>query len=236
MGQIKNIKLHIVTDIKPGHDHNQSVSEMKHNNVLPNAHFKKDWQNRVKTWFNQPGRKKSRRVARQKKALAIAPRPVAGSLRPVVRCPTYKYNIKVRMGRGFTLEELKTAGIPKKYAATIGICVDHRRKNKGTESLQTNVQRLKEYKSKLIIFPKKASAPKAGDSEASELAVGSQLQGKIMPIVVSKPANKARVITDEEKKVNVFKSMRIERANRRLAGIRARRKKEAENEAAMKKK
>merc|ERR1711874_954207 len=86
---------------------------MKHNNVLPNAHFKKDWQNRVKTWFNQPGRKKSRRVARQKKALAIAPRPVAGSLRPVVRCPTYKYNTKVRMGRGFTLEELKTAGLVK---------------------------------------------------------------------------------------------------------------------------
>merc|ERR1712048_793264 len=167
---------------------------------------------------------------------AIAPRPVAGSLRPVVRCPTYKYNTKVRMGRGFTLEELKTAGIPKKYAATIGICVDHRRKNKGTESLQTNVQRLKEYKSKLIVFPKKPSAPKAGDSEASELAVGSQLRGQIMPIVASKPSNKARLITDEEKKVNVFKSMRIERANRRLAGIRARRKKEAEAEAAMKKK
>merc|ERR1712121_277917 len=208
--------------------------KMKHNNVLPNAHFHKDWQNRVKTWFNQPGRKKSRRVSRQKKALAIAPRPVAGSLRPVVRCPTYKYNTKVRMGRGFTLEELKTAGIPRKYAQTIGLSVDHRRKNRGTESLQTNVQRLKEYKSKLIIFPKKASAPKAGDSDPSELAVPSQLQGKVMPIIVSKPANKARMITDEEKKISVFKTMRIERANRRLAGIRARRKKEAESEAAMK--
>merc|ERR1711962_495849 len=204
MGQIKNIKLHIVTDLK-----------MKHNNVLPNAHFKKDWQNRVKTWFNQPGRKKSRRVARQKKALAIAPRPVAGLLRPVVRCPTYKYNTKLRMGRGFTLEELKTAGIPRKYAATIGLCVDHRRKNRGTESL-------------------KASVPKAGDSDPSELAVPTQPQGKIMPIIVSKPANKARLITDEEKKIDNFKTIRIERANRRLAGIRARRKKEAESEAAMK--
>merc|ERR1712189_105194 len=128
--------------------------KMKHNNVLPNAHFKKDWQNRVKTWFNQPGRKKSRRVARQKKALAIAPRPVAGSLRPVVRCPTYKYNTKVRMGCGFTLEELKAAGIPANKARTIGICVDHRRKNKCTKSLQANVQRLKEYQSKLIVFPR----------------------------------------------------------------------------------
>merc|ERR1711872_325473 len=213
-----------------------SIVKMKHNNVLPNAHFHKDWQNRVKTWFNQPGRKKRRRVSRQKKALACAPRPVAGALRPVVRCPTYKYNTKVRNGRGFTLEELKTAGIDRKYAATIGICVDHRRKNRGTESLQANVQRLKEYKSKLIVFPKKPSAPKAGDSEASELAVGSQLRGQIMPIVASKPSNKARLITDDEKKVNVFKSMRIARANRRLMGIRARRIKQAEADAAMKKK
>merc|ERR1712002_1331886 len=154
-------------------------AKMKHNNQLPNQHFHKDWQNRVRTWFNQPGRKKRRRVSRQKRALAIAPRPVGGALRPVVRCPTFKYNTKVRMGRGFTLEELKTAGISKKYASTIGISVDHRRKNRGTESLQTNVQRLKEYKSKLIIFPKKASAPKAGDSDPSELAVPTQLQGKV---------------------------------------------------------
>merc|ERR1711931_119763 len=213
-----------------------SLVKMKHNNVLPNAHFHKDWQNRVRTWFNQPGRKKRRRVSRAAKALAIAPRPVAGSLRPVVRCPTYKYNTKVRMGRGFTLEELKTAGIGKKYASTIGLCVDHRRKNRGTESLQANVQRLKEYKSKLIVFPKKLSAPKAGDAEATELSLAAQLQGKILPIIKSKPENKARAITEEELKMSVFKTMRIARANRRLMGIRARRIKQAEADAAMKKK
>ena len=37
-----------------------------HNNVIANAHFKKDGQGiagtcRVRTWFNQAGRKKSRR-------------------------------------------------------------------------------------------------------------------------------------------------------------------------------
>ena len=61
----------------------------------------------VKTWFNQPARKKRRRDARAKKARDIAPRPVAGMLRPVVRCPTIKYNTRVRAGRGFTLDELK---------------------------------------------------------------------------------------------------------------------------------
>lgn len=35
---------------------------VKHNNVVPNGHFKKHWQNYVKTWFNQPARKTRRRV------------------------------------------------------------------------------------------------------------------------------------------------------------------------------
>lgn len=55
----------------------------------------------------QPGQKKARRLARQAKAAAIAPRPVAGLLRPAVHCQTQKYNHRVRAGRGFTLLELK---------------------------------------------------------------------------------------------------------------------------------
>lgn len=80
---------------------------LKHNNQLPNAHFRKDWQSRVKTWFNQPGQKIRRSRLRKEKAAKIAPRPVDGLLRPAVRCPTIRYNIKLRKGRGFTLEELK---------------------------------------------------------------------------------------------------------------------------------
>lgn len=79
----------------------------KRNGVIPNAHFKKHWECYVKTWFDQPGRKKRRRRKRLEKAAKVAPRPVAGLLRPVVRCPTFKYNTKVRAGRGFTFEELK---------------------------------------------------------------------------------------------------------------------------------
>lgn len=62
----------------------------------------------------------------------------------------------------------KAAGIHKKVARTIGISVDPRRRNRSTESLQANVQRLKEYRSKLILFPRKASAPRKGDSTVSE--------------------------------------------------------------------
>ena len=79
----------------------------KHNNIIPNAHFRKDWQRYVRTWFNQPARKKGRSDNRIKKARKVAPRPVAGNLLPVVRCPTFKYNSRVRGGRGFSLQELK---------------------------------------------------------------------------------------------------------------------------------
>ncbi|KAF6079277.1 ribosomal protein L13 [Phyllostomus discolor] len=84
------------------------------NGMILKPHFHKDWQRRVATWFNQPARKIRRRKARQAKARRIAPRPASGPIRPIVRCPTVRYHTKVRAGRGFSLEELKAAGIHKK--------------------------------------------------------------------------------------------------------------------------
>ena len=62
---------------------------------------------------------------------------------------------------------MQAAGITRRVAPTLGIAVDHRRRNRSSESLQANVQRLKEYKSKLIVFPRKLSKPKRGDSDVS---------------------------------------------------------------------
>lgn len=45
-------------------------------------------------------------TARQAKAVKVFPRP-AGKLRPQVHGQTLKYNMKLREGRGFSLEELK---------------------------------------------------------------------------------------------------------------------------------
>ena len=55
--------------------------------------------------------------------------------------------------------------------------MDHRRKNRSAESLQRNVARLKAYKAKLIVFPRKVNKPKKGDSDAKELAAAAQLKG-----------------------------------------------------------
>ncbi|KAJ6799554.1 60S ribosomal protein L13-1-like isoform X1 [Iris pallida] len=202
---------------------------VKHNNVIPNGHFKKHWQDYVKTWFDQPARKTRRRIARQKKAVKIFPRPTAGPLRPVVQCQTLKYNMKKRAGRGFTLEELKMAGIPKKWAPTVGISVDHRRKNRSLEGLQANVQRLKEYKSKLVIFPRRSGKIKSGDSSAEELTSATQVQ-EYMPITREKPTVSVVKVTEEMKAFRAYQKLRVERTNQRHLGARLKRAAEAEKE------
>ncbi|RWR84652.1 Ribosomal protein L13e [Cinnamomum micranthum f. kanehirae] len=203
---------------------------VKHNNVIPNGHFKKHWQNYVKTWFNQPARKTRRRVARQKKAVKVFPRPTSGPLRPVVHCQTLKYNMKLRAGRGFSLEELKAAGIPKKLAPTIGIAVDHRRKNRSLEGLQANVQRLKTYKAKLVIFPRRSGKFKNGDSSAEELASATQVHGDYMPITREKPVVELVKVTDEMKAFKAYQKLRLEQTNKRHHGARLKKAAEAEKD------
>lgn len=200
----------------------------KGNNMIPNGHFHKDWQRFVKTWFNQPARKFRRKQNRLKKARAIAPRPAAGPLRPVVRCPSVRYHTKVRAGRGFTLQELKSAGLNPRFARTIGIAVDHRRRNKSVESVQLNAQRLKEYKSKLILFPiHNKKKLRAGEATEEERKVATQLTTEVLPIRQPSIRTKARIPTEDEKKFEAYVTLRKARADERLVGIRAKRIKDA---------
>ncbi|EJK76287.1 hypothetical protein THAOC_01961 [Thalassiosira oceanica] len=198
---------------------------VKHNNVIPNIHCHKKYLEssrgplKVKLSLNQAGKKKSRRLARAARAAAIAPRPLK-LLRPAVHCQTQRYSAKVRLGKGFTLEELKAAGLTAKYARTIGIAVDHRRTNKSAESLAANVARLNEYKSKVIVFPKKRmSATKSGDSSAEECKAASQYSGTVLPLV--KPAKEIVLEDVPEQEVSAFTQMRLAAKETRVAGHRA---------------
>jgi large subunit ribosomal protein L13e len=149
---------------------------MKRNNALPSNHFKKT-AIRVRTWHNQPARHARRNAARKEKAADMFPMPT-DKLRPEVRCPTIRYNKKVRLGRGFTPEECVAAGVDFKYARTVGVAVDLRRNNRNLESFNKNVQRLREYFGKLTVFK--------SFKEARE-ACAVQHVGAIMPIVKSVP-------------------------------------------------
>jgi len=67
------------------------------------------------------------------------------------------------------LTELKEAGIPRKLAPTIGISVDPRRQNLSTESLSVNVDRLKAYRARLILFPRKVGQHKKDDATKEDV-------------------------------------------------------------------
>ena len=139
-----------------------------HNNMLPNVHLGKDWQEKVKTWFNQPGRKRRRRVHRARRQKLLAPNPTH-LLRPIVRGQTNKYNTKRRLGRGFTKKELESAGIKcLSYARSIGIAIDLRRKDTCSETLNVNTERIKNYISRIILYPRKKNDKKPQVKEATQ--------------------------------------------------------------------
>jgi len=73
-------------------------------------------------------------------------------LRPGVRGQSNRYNAKIKLGRGFTAQELKLAGVNSIVEArSIGIAVDLRRKDTCNETLNMNANRVKTYLSKLIV-------------------------------------------------------------------------------------
>lgn len=199
---------------------------IKHNNIVPNVHFRKWWQKYVKTWFNQAGRKKTRRTARQKKAEACAPRPL-GLLRPAVHPPTVRYNFKIRTGRGFTLQELKKAGIAKTRAQSLGIAVDHRRHNHCEETLKTNADRLKKYMSKQMLLPVK-NKPRKGDAKRADVKAAKATSCKeIIPLPKEGKRTKAAVITEDMKKTSAYRALNLARRNKRCYGKKLKREKEA---------
>ncbi len=130
------------------------------------------------------------------------------------------------------------AGINRQFAQTVGIAVDHRRTNHSEESLRVNVQRLTEYKSRLVVFPRHLKSIKKGDASKEEIANVQQVVGDI--IVAPKKADAVSfsaltevhyyVIISKDAEFNlVFQSMkaakgyaalRAARSDARLVGIR----------------
>ena len=188
---------------------------VKHNNVVPNIHCHKKWAQssrgplKVRLALNQAPRKKVRRLARAKKAAAAYPAPIQ-KLRPIVQCQTQKYSAKSKLGRGFTLEELRAVKLNAKYARTIGIAVDHRRINKSEESLEVNTNRLKTYLASLVILKK------GEDGSAM-----SQFKGTIQPLDHSKGEIEMADLTDDLKSFNAYTTMRVAKKETKVLGFRA---------------
>merc|ERR1711990_301391 len=205
----------------------------KGNNVLHSAHLRKHWNKDhytgVRCFFNKKAHKKIRLQRRADKAAAVAPRPL-GKLRPLVLGQTRRYASKVRIGRGFTLAELKQAGLTGAFAQTVGIAVDHRRHNKNAETMAANVKRLSEYKAKLILFPAKATAKKGLIPDSTADKVKAAEQNTTPSVFALPPVDKTSApepLTKEMLAVQVYRKLRAERTNARYEGKRIAKAKKA---------
>lgn len=128
---------------------------VKHNNIVPNGHFKKNWQKYIKTWFNQPAKKKNRKIKRMKKNRNnIKKNLTLDVFRPVVHCPTLMHNLKIKLGRGFSVKEIAKFGLSKGNALSIGISIDPRKRNV-KYGKQINTLRLKSLFKNIEIFKEK---------------------------------------------------------------------------------
>lgn len=136
---------------------------------------------------------------------------------------------------------LQEAGIPRKLAPTIGISVDPRRQNLSVESLTLNVARLKAYRARLILFPRKAGQAKTGDATKEEVAAAKADYVKSNKAALPFPAVIA--VTEVKKSElpapvegGAYRKLRDSRSDARYAGMREKRAKEKADEAAAAKK
>jgi len=190
---------------------------VRHNNEVPHEHFRKHWILRVRTWYNQAARKERRHNARVQKAKEMFPRPIQ-QLHPIVHCPSRRYNMRVRAGRGFSIAELKAAKINPRFARTIGIAVDKRRHPRSEEALQMNVERLREYMKNLVLLPRNASKVHAGETPKEEFDKVAQVKGEVMPIRQPEYKQEFVEITPEMKKFSAVAALRKARKEARFVG------------------
>jgi large subunit ribosomal protein L13e len=109
--------------------------------------------------------------------------------------------------------------------------------------LKANVERLKAYRSRVIIFPRKSKAPKAGDASAEEAAKAKEaahdghvkLNHQAFPI-----SNKVTIqegkVSDYPSEEAAYRKLRDARSEARLVGKREKRAKAKAEEAEASKK
>ena len=122
-----------------------------------------------------------------------------------------------------------------RFAQTVGISVDYRRHDTDLDTLKRNVQRLKNYAAKLVLFPRKEGKPKKGPindstAEAVKSADASNQQTGKHLVAISQPKKRVsqEKITAEAQKAKVYRRLRQERVNKHYWGRREKRAREAE--------
>lgn len=136
---------------------------------------------------------------------------------------------------------MAAAGIPRKFARTIGISVDPRRQNLSEEGLKANVERLQEYRKRLILFPRRNGKTKSGDASAEDVKAAKSADNLVQSTAAALPIK--NVVQLEEGPIgnyeateNAYRKLRDARSEARLVGVREKRAKAKAEEADSKKK
>jgi large subunit ribosomal protein L13e len=136
---------------------------------------------------------------------------------------------------------IAAAGIPRKFARTIGISVDPRRQNLSEEGLKANVERLQEFRKRLILFPRRNGKTKEGDASAEDIKSAKTAENIVRSAASVLPIK--NTITFEEGKIadfkgeeNAYRKLRDSRSEARYQGAREKRAKAKAEDAADKKK
>ena len=182
----------------------------------------------VKCYFNVNGHKTVRQEKRAQRAADRSPAP-ADLLRPTVKACTRRYSSKVRFGRGFSLEEVRAAGLTPAFARTVGIAVDHRRHG-SNQMEEANIQRLTTYKANLVLFPRVEGKAKKGEinDSTTRLDTPQNMEGRVIALPVVKKRVGIAALTKDLKSKKVYRSIRQARIDRKYEGKRVKRAKDAE--------
>lgn len=87
------------------------------------------------------------------------------------------------------------------------------------------------------MFPRKAGKPKNGDSDAATIKEALQTKtAAVFPVVQTATETEPRIITEEQKSFNAYTTLRLARSNAKYVGIREKRAKQKDEDAADKKK
>jgi len=128
------------------------------------------------------------------------------------------------------------AGLGKLEAQSLGVAVDPRRRNRSVEGKMANVQRLREYKAQLVVFPRNGKKLKKGwkdDSAESETKVATQISSqKVMAPAAVVHKVETRKITAEEQAAFPSRVLKAAWNDARLVGFREKRTKERADKAA----
>lgn len=124
--------------------------------------------------------------------------------------------------------------------------MDPRRANLSQEPVAVNVERLKAYRARLILFPRKSGQHKTLDTSKEDVKAAQEEHGKIikhlgkvLPIEnVSRAAAVGEVKRSEmgEGTKDAYRTLRLARSDARLVGVREKRAKAKADEATAAKK